>query len=219
MKKVAAAVCAVLFLCAAGALRAEDAPRFTLPGADGKTVNVGELIGKKTVVLNFWASWCSSCAEEIPELAAFQSLPGSAQAAFFGINAGETAKRRSASLKKRSIRTRCCWTSRKQLRGNTGLTACRPRLSSEKTARSSSGARARRRSSGSNNPQPDIGQSGGIAVKRCCDFRQKNSHPAQLPDGCFLVDMCVPAYLSSSSGIPTQRNTGMAFRFTVSRKQ
>jgi cytochrome c biogenesis protein CcmG, thiol:disulfide interchange protein DsbE len=44
------------------------APDFTVQDADRK-VTLSELRGK-TVVLNFWASWCGPCIEETPSLVA-----------------------------------------------------------------------------------------------------------------------------------------------------
>lgn len=43
----------------------EPAPDFTLKTLDGKTMTLSELKGKK-VVLNFWATWCPPCKEEMP---------------------------------------------------------------------------------------------------------------------------------------------------------
>src|SRR5215813_14195347 len=48
------------------------APSFTAPvwnGAPGQTVHLAELKGKP-VGLNFWASWCAPCKEEMPTLQA-----------------------------------------------------------------------------------------------------------------------------------------------------
>ena len=47
------------------------APEFTVQDAD-RTVSLRELRGK-IVVLNFWATWCPPCIEEMPSLTALQS--------------------------------------------------------------------------------------------------------------------------------------------------
>lgn len=44
---------------------------FTLPGLDGKKHALEEWRGK-VIVLNFWATWCPPCREEIPLLIALQ---------------------------------------------------------------------------------------------------------------------------------------------------
>ncbi len=45
----------------------KPAPDFRLPDLDGKEVNLDDFKGKP-VLLNFWASWCRPCAEEMPYL-------------------------------------------------------------------------------------------------------------------------------------------------------
>lgn len=51
---------------------------FDLTTLDGGTVHSKELVGK-VVLLNFWATWCGPCKEEMPSLARLQSQFDSAQ--------------------------------------------------------------------------------------------------------------------------------------------
>lgn len=48
----------------------QEAPDFKLESLDGKTVKLSDYKGKK-VIVNFWASWCPSCRDEIPVLNKF----------------------------------------------------------------------------------------------------------------------------------------------------
>ena len=79
MKKPLTIIAIVLFLAAlpgcesAQAVKPEEVvvgntiPDFSLQSLDGKRVDKDSLKGQ-VVVLNFWASWCSLCMGEIPEL-------------------------------------------------------------------------------------------------------------------------------------------------------
>lgn len=45
------------------------APGFTLQSRDGQAVSLGEQKGK-VVMVNFWATWCVPCRQEMPHLQA-----------------------------------------------------------------------------------------------------------------------------------------------------
>jgi len=47
------------------------APDFTVPDPDRGPVSLNSLRGK-VVLLNFWATWCPPCVEEMPSLVAMQ---------------------------------------------------------------------------------------------------------------------------------------------------
>ena len=58
----------LLLLCTAAACSAED---FSVTDTQGKTHNLSAYRGK-WVIVNFWATWCPPCLEEIPDLVAMK---------------------------------------------------------------------------------------------------------------------------------------------------
>jgi peroxiredoxin len=64
----------------------EFAPEFTLTDLDGNTVELASLRGK-TVILDFWATWCPPCEFQVPELNAFfQAHQGDPSVEVIGIS-------------------------------------------------------------------------------------------------------------------------------------
>lgn len=80
-----------------------SAPDFTLAGLDGSSVRLSDFRGKKAVLLNFWATWCPNCREEIPELAQIMTKYQDRDFVVLGIDVQEPATRVSSYVKKSPI--------------------------------------------------------------------------------------------------------------------
>ena len=61
------------------------APPLVINDLDGKPVDLGLVIGKKPVMLEFWATWCALCKALLPQLDAVKKAYGS-QVELVGIN-------------------------------------------------------------------------------------------------------------------------------------
>ena len=66
-------------------------PNFTLKSNQGSRVRFDELRGQ-VVLLNFWASWCRPCLEEMPLLDKFHNQYRTAGFTVLGVNIEDTAK-------------------------------------------------------------------------------------------------------------------------------
>lgn len=65
---------------------------FTLKDLDGQTITLSSLRGRP-VMLNFWASWCSPCRSEMPDIQAvyIERLVDSPSLVILSINLGEAS--------------------------------------------------------------------------------------------------------------------------------
>ncbi len=61
-----------------------------LTGADGQPMPMSQFRGRRLVV-NFWATWCAPCIEEMPELSALATELASDKLAFVGIAIDQAA--------------------------------------------------------------------------------------------------------------------------------
>ena len=69
-------------------IKADPAPDFVLKSASGKNIRLSEFKGR-VVMLNFWATWCGPCTEEIPHLNNLHESLDSYDFELLGINLDE----------------------------------------------------------------------------------------------------------------------------------
>lgn len=71
-----------------GVVIGKKAPVFTLNSLTGSAITVGQQ--SKVTILNFWATWCPPCREEMPELSLFYNQH-KGNVNFYAINIKESA--------------------------------------------------------------------------------------------------------------------------------
>jgi peroxiredoxin len=59
-------------------------PAFSFPDSEEKMHNISEW-SEKTLVLNFWATWCQPCLKEIPEFVQLQNQFAAKNVQFIGV--------------------------------------------------------------------------------------------------------------------------------------
>jgi thiol-disulfide isomerase/thioredoxin len=84
---------AVLLLSACSQAPAPAAaPPLTLPGLSGKPVSLSDFAGK-VVLLDFWATWCEPCQEELPDLLRLQESYGNRGLVILGVSMDAGSKK------------------------------------------------------------------------------------------------------------------------------
>ncbi|MBR1570331.1 MAG: TlpA family protein disulfide reductase [Bacteroidales bacterium] len=79
------------------------APDFTIQGADGKTYSLKDFKGK-TLILDFWATWCPDCREEMPQLLALQKkLKGRKDIVMVGVSFDTDPAKLASYVKEKGI--------------------------------------------------------------------------------------------------------------------
>ncbi|MEA3276198.1 MAG: TlpA disulfide reductase family protein [Pseudomonadota bacterium] len=89
----------------AGELRAVEVPalpELQLPDLSGQDRALSEFRGK-VVLLNFWASWCGPCLEEMPSIQRLAEQIGDESFAVIAVNVGEAKRRVKTSVDRLGI--------------------------------------------------------------------------------------------------------------------
>ena len=88
LNRIIVRIVAILFafaLFASTAIASEQVVDFTLPDINGKSHSLSDYRGQ-WVIVNFWATWCGPCIEEIPELIEVSKLTDPVTPVVIGID-------------------------------------------------------------------------------------------------------------------------------------
>ena len=75
----------------------KPAPDFSIGLYSGENVRLSDFIGKKSVVLNFWASWCPPCRDEAPAFSRV-STTYKDRVEFIGVVSNDSQKKAEAFM-------------------------------------------------------------------------------------------------------------------------
>lgn len=80
----------------------QKVPAFSFKDASGREFKPENLRGKK-VVLNFWATWCAPCKEELPSLQVFSDLQNPDHIVVLTVNVKEPVSRAQKFMQNNQI--------------------------------------------------------------------------------------------------------------------
>jgi peroxiredoxin len=87
-----------------GAMGEEHPADFTLQALEGPPVSLSQFLGKKPVLLVFWATWCPECNAAFPKINALHGGPAGEKMQILALNFRETREKVAAAVKSRDIR-------------------------------------------------------------------------------------------------------------------
>jgi peroxiredoxin len=101
-----AALCLCTVAVAAGAgpiAPANQAPDFTLRTLEGKNLRLGEQRGQ-VVLVNFWATWCGPCRQEMPHLNKLYEKYKSSGFVLLGVNVDDDTRQAAGVANKLGVK-------------------------------------------------------------------------------------------------------------------
>jgi cytochrome c biogenesis protein CcmG/thiol:disulfide interchange protein DsbE len=80
----------------------DTAPSFTIRADDGRTISRADF-GGRLLVLNFWATWCPPCLQELPSLNEFQKTLADSGVVVLGVSVDQNTKTYESFLKRVNV--------------------------------------------------------------------------------------------------------------------
>lgn len=93
LRSAVCAICAAAFVgaaCVSAAAATQSADEPALRSSDGRPLTLAQFRGR-TVLVNFWATWCAPCRKEMPDLNRLAAQLDAKRAVILGIAADDPA--------------------------------------------------------------------------------------------------------------------------------
>lgn len=104
--------CAMSLLANAAVTPQSAAPDFTLRAMSGSNLRLQEQRGR-VVMINFWATWCGPCRQEMPHLNRLYDKYKSAGFVILGVNVDEDTKTATELAQKLGVKFPVLWDAEK----------------------------------------------------------------------------------------------------------